>query len=113
MKIMIRSDIEGVTGVTTYQQAEGTEFGRSMLMNDLRACIEGILATGEHEIVVYDEHTNGRNIDISQLPECTVNNITPLPFLRASSILCWPSIVTYLLTYFPSIEESSKISMRL
>ena len=67
---MIRSDIEGVTGVTTYQQAEGTEFGRSMLMNDLRACIEGILATGEHEIVVYDEHTNGRNIDISQLPEC-------------------------------------------
>jgi hypothetical protein len=31
MKFMIRSDIEGVTGVTTYEQAEGSEFGRSML----------------------------------------------------------------------------------
>lgn len=70
MKIMIRSDIEGVTGVTTYQQAEGSEFGRQMLMNDLIACINGILTTGEHEIVIYDEHTDGRNVDISQLPDC-------------------------------------------
>jgi D-amino peptidase len=70
MKIMIRSDIEGVTGVTTYKQAEGSEFGRQMLMNDLLACIEGILSTGEHQIVVYDEHTDGRNVDISQLPDC-------------------------------------------
>jgi D-amino peptidase len=66
---MIRSDIEGVTGVTTYQQAEGSEFGRQMLMNDLLACIEGILDTGEHQIVIYDEHTDGRNVDISQLPD--------------------------------------------
>jgi D-amino peptidase len=69
MKIMIRSDIEGVTGVTTYQQAEGTEFGRRMLMNDLKACIDGILSMGQHEIVIYDEHTDGRNIDIDQLPD--------------------------------------------
>lgn len=69
MKIMIRSDIEGVTGVTTYKQAEGSEFGRQMLMNDLLACINGILSTGEHEIVIYDEHTDGRNVDITQLPE--------------------------------------------
>lgn len=70
MKIMIRSDIEGVTGVTTYKQAEGVEFGRRMLMNDLNACIDGILSAGQHEIIVYDEHTDGRNVDISQLPEC-------------------------------------------
>ncbi len=43
MKIVIRSDIEGVTGVTTYKQAEGSEFGRQMFMNDLFACINGIL----------------------------------------------------------------------
>jgi D-amino peptidase len=70
MKIMIRSDIEGVTGVTTYEQAEGSDFGRKMLMNDLKACINGILSNGEHEIVIYDEHTDGRNVDIEQLPEC-------------------------------------------
>lgn len=70
MKIMIRSDIEGVTGVTTYKQAEGTEFGRQMLMNDLTACIDGILSAGAHEIVVYDEHTDGRNVDMDSLPDC-------------------------------------------
>jgi D-amino peptidase len=69
MKIMIRSDIEGVTGVTTYAQAEDSDFARAMLANDLGACIDGILSTGEHEIVIYDEHTDGRNVDLSLLPE--------------------------------------------
>ena len=69
MKVMIRTDIEGVTGVTTYQQAEGTEFGKAMLMNDLKACLDGILSTGDHEIIIYDEHTDGRNVDLDQLPE--------------------------------------------
>lgn len=78
MKIMIRSDIEGVTGVTTYAQAEGTDFGREMLMNDLEACIDGILSTGSHEIVIYDEHTDGRNIDMTALPE-TVSVIMGKP----------------------------------
>ncbi|HBG28016.1 MAG: hypothetical protein A2Y10_17465 [Planctomycetes bacterium GWF2_41_51] len=70
MKLMIRSDIEGVTGVTTYKQAEGSEFGKHMLMSDLKACVDGILSTGEHEIIIYDEHTDGRNVDVLQLPEC-------------------------------------------
>lgn len=82
MKIMIRSDIEGVTGVTTYQQAESSEFGRRMLMNDLTACINGILSTGNHEIVIYDEHTDGRNVDINDLPEC-VSVIMGKPVYRA------------------------------
>ena len=68
MKIMIRSDIEGVTGVTTYQQADGSAFGQAMLMHDLAAVIEGLLSTGQHEIVIYDEHTDGQNIDLEQLP---------------------------------------------
>ncbi len=69
MKIMIRSDVEGVTGVTTYAEAEKSEFGRAMLMNDLLACIDGLLAGGAKEIVVYDEHTDGRNIDMTMLPK--------------------------------------------
>lgn len=83
MKIMIRSDIEGVTGVTTYQQAESSPFGRRMLMNDLMACVRGILAAGDHDIVVYDEHTNGRNIDIDELPE-SVSVIMGKPPYRPS-----------------------------
>ena len=68
MKIMIRSDIEGVTGVTTYAEAEKSEFGRQMLMNDLMACIDGLIAGGADELVVYDEHTDGRNVDMATLP---------------------------------------------
>ena len=69
MKFMIRCDIEGVSGVTTYRQAEGSEFGRAMLANDLNACIAGLLAAGDHEIVVYDEHTDGRNVKLVELPD--------------------------------------------
>lgn len=69
MRFLIMTDIEGVTGVTTYHQAENTQFGRDMLMNDLLAVIDGIRSEGHHDIVVYDMHTDGRNVDISRLPE--------------------------------------------
>lgn len=69
MKIMIRSDIEGVTGVTTYEEAVGSEFGKKMLTNDLNASIQGVLSTGDHEIIIYDEHTDGRNVDLESLPD--------------------------------------------
>ncbi|WP_432799943.1 M55 family metallopeptidase [Poriferisphaera sp. WC338] len=69
MKVMIRSDVEGVTGITTYKEAENSELGRAMLMNDLLACIEGLQAGGATEIIIYDEHTNGRNVNVAMLPE--------------------------------------------
>ena len=65
MRFLIMTDIEGVTGVTTYLQAEKSQFGRDMLMNDLLAVIDGIRSEEHHEIVVYDMHTDGRNIDIT------------------------------------------------
>ncbi len=73
MRFLIMTDIEGVTGITTYQQAENSQFGRDMLMNDLLAVIDGIRAAGDHEIVVYDMHTDGRNVDMSQLPDDIVS----------------------------------------
>ncbi len=60
------TDIEGVTGVTTFLQAEKSDFGKEMLMNDLKAVIRGIKNAGA-DAVVYDMHTDGRNIDISQI----------------------------------------------
>lgn len=67
MRFLIMTDIEGVTGVTTYPQAENSQLGKDMLMHDLLAVIKGIKNTGSHEIVVYDMHTDGRNIDMTQL----------------------------------------------
>ena len=71
MRFLIMTDIEGVTGITSYQQAENSQLGRDMLMHDLLAVIEGIRSTGDHEIVVYDMHTDGRNVDIEQV-DCPV-----------------------------------------
>jgi len=72
-KYMIRCDIEGVSGVVSYEQAEPGkseyEFGQRMFTADLLALIEGLRAGGADEIVIYDEHYYGRNIDISTLPE--------------------------------------------
>ena len=66
MKFLIMTDIEGVTGVTSFPQAENSEFGRRMLMNDLNAVLEGIAEEGA-EAIVYDMHTDGRNVDIEQI----------------------------------------------
>ena len=66
MRYLVMTDIEGVTGVTTFPQAENSEFGREMLMNDLIAVLYGIKEAGA-ESIVYDMHTDGRNVDISRI----------------------------------------------
>ncbi len=72
-RYMIRSDIEGVSGVVAYAQAEPGApeyaFGQRMFRADLCACIDGLQAGGAAEIVVYDEHCAGRNIDPAWLPD--------------------------------------------
>ena len=70
-KFMIRCDIEGVSGVVSYEQAEPGksefEYGKRMFMSDLMAVIDGLNAGGADEIWIYDEHYYGRNIDIDNL----------------------------------------------
>jgi len=74
-KYMVRCDIEGVTGVVSFEQAEPGkpefEFGLRMFMCDLMALLEGLNAGGADEIVIYDEHYYGRNIDMEELPANT------------------------------------------
>lgn len=72
-KVMVRCDMEGVSGVVDYAQVTpgqpDYEFGRRMLMNDLLALLEGLEASGIEEVVLYDEHKGGRNIDLERLPD--------------------------------------------
>jgi len=71
-KFMVRCDIEGASGVVSYEQAEpGKEeydFGHRMFMADLVALVDGLSKGGANEVVIYDEHCSGRNIDLAQLP---------------------------------------------
>lgn len=70
-KYMVRCDIEGVTGVVSFEQAEPGKpeyaFGQRMFMCDLMALLEGLSAGGADEVVIYDEHYYGRNIDLEEL----------------------------------------------
>lgn len=72
-KYMVRCDIEGASGVVGYEQAEPGkpkyEFGRRMFQSDLIAVVEGLIAGGAKEIVIYDEHCYGSNIDPTWLPQ--------------------------------------------
>jgi len=72
-KYMVRCDIEGVTGVVSYDQAEPGNseyaFGQAMSMEDLLALLEGLRAGGAEQVVIYDEHYYGRNIDMGRLPD--------------------------------------------
>lgn len=65
-RFLIMTDIEGVTGVTTFPQAENSQFGRDMLMNDLCAVLDGIKKAGA-SAVIYDMHTDGRNVNVSMI----------------------------------------------
>ena len=69
MRFYMLTDIEGVSGVTTYAQAENLPFGVTMLMNDVKAVVEGLLSNPENEILIYDEHMDGCNLLMEQLPE--------------------------------------------
>ena len=65
-KFLVMTDIEGVSAVTSFEIAEKSEFGREMLMSDLTSVLRGIEDAG-CEAIVYDMHTDGRNVDISKI----------------------------------------------
>ena len=72
MKIYISADIEGVTGVTHWDEADRknpdfAEYSEQMTAEVVGAC-EGALNAGAEEIWVQDAHASARNIIASKLP---------------------------------------------
>ncbi|MDD7719261.1 MAG: M55 family metallopeptidase [Eubacteriaceae bacterium] len=74
MKVYISVDLEGITGVTDWPE---TELGnpehawasQQMTLETLAAC-EGAIAAGADEIFIKDAHDDGRNLNISNIPDC-------------------------------------------
>lgn len=82
MKIFISADIEGVTGITDWAEADPTqpdyaEFRERMTAEVAAACA-GALAAGASAIVVKDAHWTGRNLQAERLPQ-------PVQLLRSWS----------------------------
>ena len=72
-KYIVRCDIEGVSGVVSYEQAEPGKpefaFGHRRFMADLTALIDGLTEGGAELVVVFDEHYYGRNVLLDQMPD--------------------------------------------
>ena len=73
MKVYISADIEGVAGITHWDEAfkekPGYDEYRERMTAETVAACEGALAAGATEITVKDAHSTGRNILPERLPE--------------------------------------------
>ncbi len=73
MKVYISADIEGVCGVTHFDEAtlskEESRWAREQMTAEVAAACEGALQAGAKEVWVKDAHDTGRNIMASKLPE--------------------------------------------
>ncbi len=91
MKILISVDMEGITGVTTWDQVtpghpEYARFRRQMT-DDANAAIRGAFAGGADQVVVSDGHWNGSNILVEELDaRAVLNSGSPSPFSMVQGI---------------------------
>ena len=72
MKVYISVDIEGVAGITHWDEAEKNhvdwqEF-REIMTREAIAAVEGAKAAGATDIWVKDAHDSGRNLITSMFP---------------------------------------------
>ncbi len=91
MKLLIAVDMEGITGVVTWNHvdpshAEYQRF-RRLMTQDVNAAIQGAHTGGADEIVVSDGHWNSDNILIEELDErARLNSGTPSPFSMVQGV---------------------------
>ena len=91
MKILIATDMEGITGVTIWDQVtpghpEYTRFRRQMT-EDVSAAVRGAYQAGAEEVIVADGHWHGSNILIEELdPRARLNTGSPSPFSMMQGI---------------------------
>ena len=91
MKILIAVDMEGITGVTTWDQvtpghAEYSRF-RKLMTQDVNAAIRGVMDAGANEVMIADGHWNGSNILVEELDSrARLNTGSPSPFSMMQGI---------------------------
>jgi D-amino peptidase len=84
MKILIASDMEGITGVVNWDQVTPGHFEyprfRKLMTQDVNAAIRGAFAGGATEVIVADGHSSGMNILIEELdPGARLNSNLSAP----------------------------------
>jgi D-amino peptidase len=91
MKLLIAADMEGISGVTTWdhvniEHAEYQRF-RRIMTQDINAAVRGAVEGGASEIVVSDGHWNGTNVLIEELDShARLNCGGPTPFSMVQGV---------------------------
>ena len=91
MKILIAADMEGITGVVSWDQVntthpEYTRF-RKLMTGDVNAAIRGAFDAGATGVIVTDGHAYGRNLLIEELePLAKLNSGTPSPLSMVQGV---------------------------
>jgi D-amino peptidase len=91
MKLLIAVDMEGITGVVTWNHvdpghAEYQRF-RRLMTQDVNAAIRGAAEGGADEIIVTDGHWNSDNILVEEIDRrARLNSGTPSPFSMVQGI---------------------------
>ena len=69
--MFISVDMEGISGIVdgsmTGRDQSDYQKGRTLMVSDVNAALEGVLALGEAEIVVCDAHGSMTNIEPEEL----------------------------------------------
>jgi len=91
LKVFISVDMEGISGIVdrnhTGRDQPDYEKGRALMVGDVNAAIEGVLALDEAEIVVSDGHGWMKNIQPEELHESAVLvRGTPKPLSQMAGI---------------------------
>jgi D-amino peptidase len=91
MKILIAADMEGISGVTTWDQVDRShpEYPRfrRLMTQDVNAAIRGAFAGGVDEVVVSDGHAISGNILIEELdPRARLISGTTRPYAMVEGI---------------------------
>jgi len=90
-RIFISIDMEGISGIVAGEQTGGDPLeygvGRRLMVGDLNAAIEGILAGGGEEIVVSDAHGGMKNLQPEEVHNAAVLvRGSPKPFSMMEGI---------------------------
>ncbi len=91
MKILIATDMEGISGVTDWDHVSSGHFEyprfRKIMTDDINAAIRGVFDGGATEVVVTDGHGSGNNILIEGLdPRVKLNSGNASPFAMVQGI---------------------------
>jgi len=91
MKILIAADMEGISGVTTWDQVAAGHFEyprfRRIMTGDVNAAVRGAFDAGAKEVFVTDGHARGSNILIEELdPRASLNTGSPSPLAMVQGV---------------------------